>query len=129
MYLSYNELSKMIEEYEMPKELLKKNWVVVANGGLFIAQRLTFHYGKRIGFFDPNTMVKTDETTNVLLIEDVVGTGKTLRKCKEVFPKSKLLSFLYDPSNLFKPDYYIYKSTEWIVFPWEKDNEGCKKGK
>lgn len=125
MYISYDKLSKMIEEYKMPKKLIFKNWVVVANGGLFIAQRLAFHYNKRLGFFDPNTMVKTSETTNILLIEDVVGTGKTLRKCREVFPKSELLSFVYDPTNLFKPDYYIYESTEWVVFPWETQKEGC----
>ena len=127
MNLSYNEISHIIDNYEIPMELLSKNWVIVANGGLFIAQRLAYLYGKRLGFFDSNTLVKTNETENVLLIEDVVGTGNTLKKCKKEFPDSQMLAFVYDPNNVSQPDYYIYESSEWVIFPWEDNTEGYKR--
>ena len=62
----------------------------------------------------------------VLIVEDTVGTGKTmssvLRIIKPKKPKTIKTLALFTEINKNTPDFYhkIIKSDEWVVFPWEK---------
>jgi len=127
--MDYNTISDIITHYKVSESILDKNWVVISNGGLFIAQRLSFIYKKRIGFIDPISKKHTCEQGNVLLIDDICFSGKTLNRCKEIYPDSEILCFLYDPKNYIKPNYWIYETSDLIYFPWEsrEENEQCKK--
>ncbi|MFH1785170.1 MAG: phosphoribosyltransferase [Candidatus Micrarchaeota archaeon] len=61
----------------------------------------------------------------VLVIDDIADTGKSLlaaqKYLKQKTPKMlKFATFHYKPASLFKPDYYLKKTNDWIIYPWEK---------
>lgn len=68
---------------------------------------------------------------NALLIDDVTERGATLHKvaneiikrCKPKLLKTATIAFDVNKRNL-GPDFYVIKQeTDWIVFPWEKNEE------
>ena len=61
---------------------------------------------------------------NVLIFDDVADSGKTFIMAKEYLLKCgaksvDTASLFYKPHSSFKPDYYIYKTNAWVVFPHE----------
>ncbi len=61
---------------------------------------------------------------NVLIVDDVVDSGRTLeivsqqvrlRGAKNV----KSAALFVKPRSIINPDYYIIKTTKWVLFPWE----------
>ena len=65
---------------------------------------------------------------SILIIDDIVGTGKTMIKtkefCEKEFPASITTAALFIDEKLFNNqvniDYYQRKTKKWIVFPWEE---------
>jgi hypoxanthine phosphoribosyltransferase len=65
------------------------------------------------------------EDKNVLLLDDVVDTGKSLQLVKEHIIGSgarivKTASIYFKPWSIIAPDYYERNTRSWIVFPWEQ---------
>lgn len=61
----------------------------------------------------------------VLVVDDVADTGDTLELVKDhladrVEGELEICTIAYKPSSKVKPDYYIYETEKWIVFPWEE---------
>ena len=63
---------------------------------------------------------------NVLIIDDLVDTGLTLKKINNHLASTTLSNWttatLYNkPKSIFKPDHTVreFNNDEWIVFPWE----------
>jgi len=58
---------------------------------------------------------------DTILVDDLADTGATLEKGKEY--DSAVI--YYKPRSVIKPTYYVeeIKNTDWIVFPFEKENE------
>lgn len=61
---------------------------------------------------------------NVLLFDDVADSGKTFIMAKDYLLKSGAKSvgtaaLFYKPHSVFKPDYYIYETKAWVIFPHE----------
>jgi len=61
---------------------------------------------------------------NVLIVDDVVDSGRTLeivsqqvrlRGAKNV----KSAALFVKPRSIINPDYYVVKTTKWVLFPWE----------
>ena len=63
--------------------------------------------------------------SNILIIDDIVDTGKTFKKYKS-HPKSEKSCYVTiheHKQSVVKPDYsVIYKQDKWIVYPWETTN-------
>lgn len=63
--------------------------------------------------------------SKILLIDDVWDSGLTVDAVKRSFPKEALIQtavLYYKPlKNQFpcKPEYYLYETDEWLVFPHE----------
>ncbi|MDZ7586622.1 MAG: phosphoribosyltransferase family protein, partial [Patescibacteria group bacterium] len=60
----------------------------------------------------------------VLLFDDVADTGKSFQFTREHLQKNKVksittASLLYKPHSIFKPYYYGYQTSAWIIFPYE----------
>ncbi len=60
----------------------------------------------------------------VLLFDDVADTGKSLKFTKTHLLKSNVQSLttaalFYKPHSIFKPDYYGFETSAWIIFPYE----------
>lgn len=65
----------------------------------------------------------------ILLIDDIVGSGETLKKVKKTIqnfnPKSLICAtLLINLDNLIdlslKPDFYAREVRGWVIFPWEE---------
>jgi xanthine phosphoribosyltransferase len=75
---------------------------------------------KSQGEFNVHKLAPTDE--EVLIVEDMVDTGNTAKFLKQKFPNSKVFSLHYKPAkSVVKPDFYLWETDEWIVYPWELD--------
>jgi len=71
----------------------------------------------------PVSMPVNDRT--VLLLDDVVDTGKSLQLVKEHITslgakEVKTAAIYYKPWSIMMPDYYERKTRKWVVFPWER---------
>jgi len=61
---------------------------------------------------------------HVLLVDDVADSGKTLQRAIKYLarfhPASVFVSTMFfKPRSVFKPDYYVATTTNWILFPYE----------
>jgi hypoxanthine phosphoribosyltransferase len=62
---------------------------------------------------------------NVLIVDDVADTGKTLKVVREdIINKGasdvRIAVIAKKPQSIVDPDYYIFQTDKWIIFPWEK---------
>lgn len=65
------------------------------------------------------------EGKNVLIVDDVADTGKTLKVVKDDIIKKgakdvRIAVIAKKPTSEVDPDYYIFQTEGWIIFPWEK---------
>lgn len=62
-----------------------------------------------------------------IIIDDIADSGRTLIHFTEndtQFNKYYITTMYYKKRSLVTPDYYMYnKEDEWVVFPWEDENE------
>jgi hypothetical protein len=69
--------------------------------------------------------LQTDLTNKkVLLIDDVSDTGKSFEFAVEYLQRRKLqilqtAALHYKPHSIFKPDFFVKETSNWIVYPWE----------
>ncbi|MEM3030346.1 MAG: phosphoribosyltransferase [Candidatus Micrarchaeia archaeon] len=58
----------------------------------------------------------------VLIIDDVADTGESLLAAKKSLRGAgevRVACLHYKPHSTLKPDYFIGKTSAWIVYPWE----------
>ena len=77
----------------------------------------------------------------VLVVDDVADTGESLKVAVEHLDVCgakaiKTATIYYKPQSIFKPDFFIVQTEQWVVFPWERFEttrrllgEAQKKGK
>jgi len=59
------------------------------------------------------------------IFDDVADTGKTLKVVSNhlesrVEGELNTCTIAFKPRSEIEPDYYVYKTDKWIVFPWEE---------
>ncbi len=113
--LLVSELTNMIKNSKKTKNL--KYIYSPPRGGLPIAVHLS-HF-LELDFLKENVDRTTIPYDQLLVVDDVVDTGKTL-KWFRVFLTASLH---YKPKSPFKPNFYVKETTNWIVYPWEKPDE------
>ncbi len=126
---------KILEKYQ-PDILIG-----ISRGGLvitrFLSDLIDINYVAvlGIGFYTGiNETAKTPVITQdlcydiknkkILLIDDVADTGISLRFSIDYLQKKspkdlKIATIHYKPKSVIEPDFYIEKTTKWIVYPWE----------
>jgi len=62
---------------------------------------------------------------NVLVVDDVSDTGESLKVAVEHLDVCgakaiKTATLFYKPQSIFKPDFFIVQTEQWIIFPWER---------
>ena len=59
--------------------------------------------------------------SGVLIIDDLVDTGKTLRVVREIFPKAHIATVYAKPEGRPMTDSFITEVSQdtWIFFPWD----------
>jgi hypothetical protein len=114
--------------------------VGVARGGLIPAVRLSHLLGDKLlriihvkYYKDINLRKEKPELWadigkpkgKVLVVDDVADTGTTLefvvRYLKEKgVTDIRIATIAWKPKSRLKPDFYVYETDKWIVFPWEE---------
>jgi len=61
------------------------------------------------------------DSANILVVDDIVDSGKTLKLVKEKLKSKnvKTAVIYYKIWSTITPDFYARKTTNWIIFPWE----------
>lgn len=59
---------------------------------------------------------------NILLIDDIVDSGKTLERALKDLKGNKITSISLHCTNHSKviPDFWIHNTSNWIIYPWEQ---------
>ena len=78
----------------------------------------------------PDLIEQLNENTNLLIVDDIFDTGKTINAIYEKLnalenkPNIKIATVYYkskrNTTNI-KPDFYLHKTNSWLVFPHELD--------
>ena len=61
----------------------------------------------------------------VLVVDDVADTGESLKVAVDHLDVCgakavKTATIYYKPQSIFKPDFFIVQTEQWVVFPWER---------
>jgi len=68
-----------------------------------------------------------DNFSNILIIDDLADSGRTLKNLNQEEPESKFDTAViyYKPRSVVVPTYFVEKveNSDWIVFPFEKADE------
>ncbi|HPR41127.1 MAG TPA: phosphoribosyltransferase family protein [Candidatus Methanofastidiosa archaeon] len=144
VYLNWTKVDEAIWTLkdEIWKEFVPDIIVGVARGGLIPAVRLSHITNNTlmrvvdVKFYTdiekrtekPTITVPLTENItdlNVLIADDVADTGKTLvevkKHIKSLNPKKiKVAVIAKKPQSIIDPDYYVFETDKWIIFPWEK---------
>ncbi|MDI6820271.1 MAG: phosphoribosyltransferase [Candidatus Hodarchaeaceae archaeon] len=114
--------------------------VGVARGGLIPAVRLShllgdkmlriihvkYYKGVNLRREEPELLADVGKLEGkVLVVDDVADTGTTLefvvRHLKERGAKEvRVATVAWKPHSRIKPDFYVFETDKWIVFPWEE---------
>ena len=124
----------------LEREFVPDLIVGIARGGLIPAVRLSHLLGDRllrmihIKFYKgvnlrherPELLADVGKLPKkVLIVDDVADTGETLEFVlghvkKKGAREIKVATIAYKPQSRLKPDYYVFETDKWIVFPWEE---------
>ncbi|MFA6909383.1 MAG: hypothetical protein WC289_05940, partial [Patescibacteria group bacterium] len=112
--LSWQEYQKMLERAAKKMRGHRYNAIYgIPRGGLPIAVSLSHLC------MIPLTMQKPKRASKkILVVDDISDTGRSIAP----FGGFSTFSLFIKPTTSFIPDYYIKKTPQWIVFPWETKN-------
>lgn len=70
----------------------------------------------------------------VLVVDDVADTGNTLKVVidhleEKVEGEIKIATLVWKPKSSIKPDFYVFVTDRWVIFPWEEAPVELKAGK
>lgn len=124
-YITYSKYSILMNELvnQIKSKIYLSNMKMIytfIRGGLPIAVHLS-HFLNIPVYTDE---IKFDFTTyycnEILVVDDIADTGKTLDGFHMVFPTATLF---YKPRSKVKPTCYVIETVNWLVFPWESSDE------
>ena len=100
---------------KLPKD--KYHYVYgIPRGGTIIAVYMSYQID--LGLIQNG--LKGLKPSRVLVVDDIADTGKTLSQYSPLYDTATLL---VKPWSSIKPTYYIQKTEDWPVFPYERDDE------
>jgi len=142
MTMSWYDVEKAVTALAttLEREFVPDMIVGIARGGLIPAVRLShllgdkllrmihikFYKGVNLRRERPELLADVGKLPKkVLLVDDVADTGETLEfVLKHVKEKGanevRVATIAYKPKSRVKPDYYVFETDKWIVFPWEE---------
>ncbi len=145
LYVSWGEAIKLC--YELAEKILKSNSdfdavIAISRGGLIPARIISDTLGlydlyvinSRLwgigGMIYSEPIIKIPQTLNVenkrvLIVDEVVDTGKTMRKAMGILKnlgakEIKTATLHYKTRSIIVPDFYVKKLKKWvwIFYPW-----------
>jgi len=139
-YYKYEEFTKDIETlYQLCKPYKPDIILAVARGGVTIGHFLSekfkirdlftlnsIHYNEteKLDTIKVYNIPKLPKGVKVLLVDDIVDSGESLKEImgtlQKMYPKTtfKTASIFYKKDAIFKADFSINETKEWIEFFW-----------
>lgn len=67
---------------------------------------------------------EAEESENIIVIDDLVDTGKTLEIVRKMLPQAHYAAIYAKPAGQPMIDTFVTEVSQdtWIVFPWEKES-------
>ncbi len=141
-YYSYKEFDKDIKELGkmVDEDFHPEAFLAIARGGMTMGHFLANGFKNRNLFalnsihYDDTKKLDTVEVFNipdltkykkVLIVDDIIDSGESIveiiRILKEKFPitEFKVATLFYKDRALVKPEFFIKKANDWIVFFWD----------
>ena len=132
--ITYNEYGNMVEKLTGMIEPKKKQFKFIygiPRGGVPIAVHLSHHLDIPIGSKEQieQEAIYWDQ---VLVVDDLTDTGVTLwdlydewfcEPSNQIVTATLIFKPRLDIPRIFKPDYFVMKTLDWITFPWERKDE------
>ena len=94
----------------------------VVRGGVIPAVMISHQMNIPFEPITPDTVLLDGK--DVLIVDDIYDTGKTIKHLKKLNPQARFATILFNlKHDEYEVDYYGngYSGEEWIVFPWESD--------
>src|SRR3989344_7897366 len=67
----------------------------------------------------PLMLNREDLTKDTLIVDDIVDSGETIERLLSSLGHGFRVATIYCNEDSKKPDFYVRKKTDWIIFPWE----------
>lgn len=121
-YEEYGLMCNKLVEYLKETNLKFDCLYAVPRGGLPLGVHLSHHLNIEYCKYEIPPM---NSITHLLVVDDIVDTGQSLLHCMYMLDQSKMkfVSLFYKEHSKVKPFYYVEKTEDWIVFPWETYEE------
>ena len=114
-------LDELVEKIKNGLDLSKIKFIYTfMRGGLPIGVHLSHFLNLPVYTNESNIDFTTISYKTVLVVDDIADTGDTLFGFSRLWPTATLF---YKTRSIVKPTFYVKETTNWIVFPWEKDDE------
>lgn len=107
---TFEEGCKKIVEQIIKSEIKIDNIFGIPRGGLVLAVRLSHLLNKHL------TRNIASINRKTLIVDDISDTGKTLKR----FEQNYIATLYIKPKTETIPNFYVFKTSKWIVFPWEE---------
>ena len=70
----------------------------------------------------------------ILIVDDISDSGKSLKLAEEHVSSRnpaeiKTATIHYKPGSIFTPDFFMFRTEAWIVYPWEREEFTRQTGK
>lgn len=141
--LSWDQLNNDTVELAQNLQKLNQKWtilVAIARGGLvpaaIIANQLSIRWVDTvcINSYDDENFQQHEmeilkdlrsESHNILVIDDLVDTGKTYNLVRTMLPNAYFSSVYAKPEGKASTDMFLKEipQNKWVVFPWEESPE------
>ena len=116
--------SKFLEDVDkIVKRIQKENWNIKyvygpPRGGCILAVFLSH----RLGLKYLTRLSKNYKESEVLVVDDVADSGRTLLKIPNI-RKYNIVTLFVKPSGMTVPTFYVRKvlQYQWIIYWWEKE--------
>lgn len=141
--MGWHDIDKAVEALasSIRKEFDPDVLVGIARGGLVPAVRLSHLLGDclmrvvHVKYYeDVETRAEEPEIFwadvekfegDVLVVDDVADTGDTLKVVMDhleskVEGDMKIATLVWKPKSSIRPDFFVYETSKWVVFPWEE---------
>lgn len=120
-------LTKLIHPYKDSLKLI----YAIPRGGLPIAVHLAHHLGIEMTTDKEYVERFTCRNDELLVVDDLTDTGMTLKglfyEWYDDQSHIKTATLIFKPRKdirvLFKPDFYVFETLDWVKFPWENPDE------
>lgn len=134
--LSYKQFGMMMDKlvYKIKKSGKKYDCILtIPNGGFPVATHLAkyLEIPKIISSHQAKTSDQIainhiNHISNTLIVDDLIDTGITMFQIKESYRIGDIAVLYFKPEKMkynIIPTYFVEETSDWVVFPWEKEDE------